>query len=151
MDYEIELTDLPGQPAAVVHAHVEPADLPDFLGPAFEEVMATADQQGRVPAGPPFGRYVPHGDGFEVTADFPLDGPVTTAGRVVPDRLPGGTVATTLHTGGYDEVGAAYTATTAWLADEGLAVTGVPWESYLDGPDVPRPRTRVCVPCGPRS
>ena len=65
--------------------------------------------------------------------------------------LPGGTVATTTHTGRYDEVGDAYAATTAWLLEHDLTVADVPWESYLDAPDVSEPRTRLCVPCGPRS
>jgi effector-binding domain-containing protein len=151
MDYEIELTDLAAQPAAVVHAYVEPAQLPEFFGPAFGEVLAVVGAQARAPVGPPFGRYVPRGDGFDVTAGFPVDGAVAASGRVVPDVLPGGTVATTLHTGRYDEVGDAYAATTAWLLEHDLTVADVPWESYLDAPDVAEPRTRLCVPCGPRS
>jgi effector-binding domain-containing protein len=151
MDYEIELTDLAAQPAAVVHAYVEPPQLPGFFGPAFGDVLAAVAEQGLAPAGPPFGRYVPRGDGFDVTACFPVDGAVAASGRVVPDELPAGTCATTLHTGSYDEVGDAYAAATAWLAQHELTVAGVPWESYLDGPEAPEPRTRVCVPCGPRS
>ena len=114
MGYEIHLIDLPRQPAAVVRAQVAPPDLGEFLGNAFEEVLAVAGHQGRAPAGPPFGRYVPNADGFEVTAGFPVDGEVSASGRVTPDALPGGTVATTLHTGAYDAVAAAYEATTAW-------------------------------------
>ena len=151
MDYEIELTDLAAQPAAVVHAYVEPAQLPEFFGPAFGEVLAVVGAQGLNPVGPPFGRYVPRGDGFDVTAGFPVDAPVAGSGRVVPEVLPGGTVATTTHTGRYDEVGDAYAATTAWLLEHDLTVADVPWESYLDAPDVSEPRTRLCVPCGPRS
>ncbi len=151
MGYEIHLIDLPRQPAAVVRAQVAPPDLGEFLGNAFEEVLAVAGHQGRAPAGPPFGRYVPNADGFEVTAGFPVDGEVSASGRVTPDALPGGTVATTLHTGAYDAVAAAYEATTAWAADHGLTPSGAPWESYLDDPDVAMPRTQVYLPCGPRS
>lgn len=151
MDYEIEVTDLTAQPTAVVKAYVEPAHLPGFFGPAFGEVMAVVGQQGRAVTGPPFGRYVPKDGGFDVTAGFPVDAAVTASGRVLPDELPGGSVATTMHTGGYDAVAAAYEAATSWLEQHDLAVTDVPWESYLDGPEVPEPRTRVCVPCGPKA
>lgn len=151
MAYEIQLTDLSPQPAAVVRAHVAPPELPEFLGHAFEEVLAVVDEQGRTPAGPPFGRYVADEQGFEATVGFPVDGPVSASGRVAPDELPGGTVATTLHTGPYAEVGAAYDAATGWVAEHGLTASGTPWESYLDDPDVPLPRTEVHLPCSARS
>ena len=151
MGYEIHLTDLSPQPAAVIRAQVAPPDLPEFLGRAFEEVLAVVGQQGLAPAGPPFGRYVPSGERFEVTVGFPVDAEVSASGRVTPDELPGGTVAATMHTGAYDAVGAAYDATTDWVADHGLTTSGTPWESYLDGPDVPMPRTLVQLPCEARS
>lgn len=151
MDHEISLTDLPRQPAAVVRARVALRDLPEFFGRAFGEVLAVVGEQGLAPAGPPFGRFVTSGDDFQVTAGFPLDRPVTPAGRVAPDELPGGTAATTIHTGSYDGVGAAYRATTDWLAGHGFTASGAPWECYLDGPDVPLPRTQVFVPCEPTS
>lgn len=147
MGYEIQLTDLSRRPTAVVRAQVAPADLTDFLGGAFEEVLAVVGRQGRSPAGPPFGRYVLHDGAFDATVGFPVDGEVAASGRVTPDELPGGTAATTLHTGPYDQVGAAYDALTAWLPEHGLTASGVPWESYLDGPDVPVPRTAVHLPC----
>jgi effector-binding domain-containing protein len=86
---------------------------------------------------------------FQVEAGFPVGQSVTAAGRVAPDELPGGTVAYTIHTGGYDGVGAAYAAATDWMADNGFVVSGKAWERYLDGPGVPEPRTEVFVPCQP--
>lgn len=147
MGYEIHLIDLSRQPAAVVRAQVAPPDLGEFLGNAFEEVLAVAGHQGRAPAGPPFGRYVPNADGFEVTAGFPVDGEVSPSGRVTADALPGGTVATTLHTGAYDAVAAAYEAAEKYVVDNGFEPAGAPWELYLDAPDVAEPRTEVFVPC----
>ena len=43
----------------------------------------------------------------------------------------------------------AYEAAISWLTDEGCVVTAAPWECYLDGPEVPEPRTEVFVPCEP--
>jgi effector-binding domain-containing protein len=149
--YDIEVKDLEPQPVAVVRGHVAPEDIESFLGGVFEEVATTAGQQGLEVVGPPFGRWTPRDGGFDATAGFPLTGRVEARGRVEPDELPGGTVARTLHSGPYDAVGAAYAATFEWLAGHGLEVTGEPWESYLDGPDVAQPRTRVCVPCSPRT
>lgn len=147
MGHEIRLVDLPHRSTAVVRAHVMPSGMADFFAKAFEEVLGVLDAQGLAPTGPPFARHLPRGDGFEVTAGFPVDRAVRPSGHVLPDELPGGPVATTLHTGAYDAVGAAYTETTDWLEAHGLTATDAPWEAYLDGPEVPQPRTQLFVPC----
>lgn len=149
MGTDTELVELSRRPAAVVRAHVRPAGLADFFAGAFEEVLDVVDEQGLVPTGPPFARHLVAGDGFDVTAGFPVDGAVLPSGRVLPDGLPGGTAATTMHVGAYDALGATYAETTRWLAEHGLRPEGTPWEVHLDGPSVPRPRTRVVVPCRP--
>lgn len=145
---DVELRTLPPQPVAVVRGDVRLEDLPSFLGGAFEEVATTLARQGLSPVGPPLGRYVPKPDGsFEVEAGFPVGHPVTGAGRVEPDRLPGGTVARVLYRGDYAGVGEAYASATEWVGAHGYRVSGQSWECYLDEPDVPEPRTEVFVPC----
>jgi effector-binding domain-containing protein len=147
MEYAVTLEQRPEQPAAVVRGHVTVEELPAFLGGAFGEVAAALGAQHLVPAGPPFGRYRLVDGGFDVEAGFPSSGPVSAAGRVEPAELPGGPVATTMHVGSYDDVGAAYQAVTDWVEAAGYVVVGDPWECYLDGPEVPEPRTTVCFPC----
>jgi effector-binding domain-containing protein len=149
MTYEVELVQLQPQVSAVVRAHVSVEDIPDFLGDAFEEVLRTLSAQGLAVAGPPFGRYVPVGDGFDVQAGFPSTGVVVPAGRVVAGELPGGPAARVLHTGDYEAVAAAYKAASEWALAHGHAATGPPWECYLDEPDVAAPRTVVYLPCRP--
>lgn len=149
MTYDVHLAEVRTQPTAVVRAHVQADDIADFLAGAFAEVMAVLERQQLAPVGPPFGRYTVGDDGFEVESGFPTSGAVAPSGRVVPSELPGGTVATTLHAGAYDQVGDAYEAATSWLTEHGMVASGVPWEAYLDGPDVAEPRTEVFVPCRP--
>lgn len=147
MTYEVELADLSPQPAAVVRDHVEAAGLPAFLGEAFGEVMRVLSEQHLSPAGPPFGRYRPTDGGFDVEVGFPATGTVAPAGRVTSAVLPGGPAARALHRGDYGQVGAAYEAAAGWLRDNGYVPAGEAWESYLDGPGVPEPRTLVYMPC----
>ena len=148
MRYETQFVDLQAQHTAVVRGHVKTEELPDFLGPAFGEVINVLDKQGLHPTGAPFGRYRPmEGGEFDVVVGFPCSGVVEPTGRVEQDELPGGRVARTLHVGAYGDVGAAYEATMSWLTDEGCVTAGEPWECYLDGPEVPEPRTEVFVPC----
>jgi len=149
--YEVELVELSPQPAAVVRGHATIADIPGFLTGAFGEVIETLSGQGLAPAGPPFGRYVPDGDGFEVEAGFPATGVVTAAGRVHGTELPAGPAARVLHRGDYGGVAAAYEAVTEWVTAHGYVATAPPWESYLDDPGVAEPRTVVHLPCRDRS
>lgn len=133
--------------AAVVRGHVTPAELPGFLSAAYTDVLQVLAEQHRVPAGPPFARYRESGDGFEVEAGFPSDGPPEPSGRVVPLVLPGGPAVTALHHGSYESVGETYDALTRWLTAHGHRPAGDAWESYLDEPGVPQPRTAVHLPC----
>jgi effector-binding domain-containing protein len=147
--HEIDLVELTAQPAAVVRGHVAAPGLPEFLSAAFADVLRALAEQGLEPAGPPFGRYSPHDDGFAVEAGFPATGAVRPSGRVWGIELPGGTAAQVLHRGDYATVATAYGALEQWLADHGYVHAGRPWESYLDGPDVPEARTVVTIPCQP--
>ena len=150
MTYDIEFVELPHQDTAVVCGHLTTEQIASFVGPAFGEVIDVLGLQGLHPTGAPFGRYRPTGEGeFDVELGFPCSGVVVPSGRVGPAELPGGQAARTLHVGSYGDVGAAYEAVTARLAAEGRAITGAPWECYLDGPEVPEPRTEVFFPCAP--
>ena len=147
MTYEVELVELQAQPVAVVRGHVLEEDVPAFLGGTFADVLERLADQGLAPVGPPFGRYVPAGDGFDVEAGFPATGAVTPAGRVEAGELSGGPAARVLHRGDYRGVAAAYQAVVGWAAAHGYRATAPPWESYLDGPEVAEPRTVVYLPC----
>lgn len=147
MAYEVEAAELQPQQTAVVRGHVEVDEIPGFLAGVFGEVIQTLSAQGLAASGPPFSRYGPTGDGFDVEAGFPSSGPVRPQGRVVAGELPGGSVARVQHTGDYAGVALAYDAAMQWVAAQGLTPAGPPWESYLDGPEVAQPRTVVCVPC----
>ena len=144
MAYEISIVELPEQDVAVVRGHVAVDGIGEFLGGAFGEIMGALD--GVHIVGPPFARYAMPDEGFDVMAGFPVSGPVPTSGRVEADRLPGGPAATTMHVGSYEAVAAAFEAVQGWVAENGYVVAGDPWESYLDEPDVPDPRTLVTFP-----
>lgn len=148
MRYETQFVDLQAQHVAVVRGRVDPEEMKDFLGGAFGEVISVLDEQGLHPTGAPFGRYrMAEEGGFEVEVGFPCNDVVKPQGRVEASELPGGRVARTMHVGAYDQVGNAYEAAVRWLTDEGYVTVGAPWECYLDGPEVPEPRTEVFVPC----
>jgi effector-binding domain-containing protein len=53
-------------------------------------------------------------------------------GDVVASALPGGRVASAVHTTGYGDLHVTYDAITAWCAANGHATTGDTWEIYGD-------------------
>lgn len=135
------------QQVAVVCGRMTTGELPAFLGGAFGEVMATVSTQGRRVTGMPFGRYLPQGDGtFDVEAGFPVDAAVVAQGRVEPSTLPAGPAVSVVHRGPYDTVAAAYELLVRSVTESGGRPAGAPWESYLDEPNVPDPRTEVVLP-----
>ena len=119
MTEAVELVDLHAQFTAVVTGHVTLDAIAGFLGSAFGEVMAVLDEQGRAPAGPPFGRWQPRAEGFDAEAGFPTVGPISPAGRVQPQMLPGGLAATAIHRGDYAGIGATYGVLDEWIAGNG--------------------------------
>ncbi len=149
MSYDVQLTEVPSQPTAVVRGHVDDASrIGEFLGRAYGQVHTTLAPTGVQASGPPFGRYRPTDDGgFDIEAGVPTSEVITSTGAVLAAELPGGPCATTTHTGAYDGVGQAYQAVLDWLAQNGRVPADTPWESYLDDPEVTQPRTAVYIPC----
>lgn len=147
MKYDISVISRMPQHAAVVSGQVAHGDIGPFVGQAFGQVMGALAARGLQPDGMPFARFDFEGDGFRVEAGFPTPSAVAD-GEVLHDiELPGGEAATTMHVGGYSEVGHAYAALESWMGANGYESAGAPWESYLDGPEVEQPRTLVTWPC----
>jgi len=146
MTYEVSLEERAEQRVAVLRAQVSHDAIADFMGRAFGAVLAAIGGEAGV-AGPPFARYEFAPEGFMIEAGFPVIDEVPAGSDVEVTSLPGGVVATLMHVGPYDELGGAYGFLEKWLTDHGYAPSGGPWESYLDGPEVERPRTLVSWPC----
>ena len=144
MDSPVRIEERVPQQTAVVVGRVPHDGVGPFIGQALGEVIGAVGEG--VVAGPPFCRIDMDGGEFALEVGFPVQSAIEPTGRVVPSRLPGGEVATVLHVGSYDGVPPAYFAIEQWLSDNGFTAAGRPWEEYLDGPEVPEPRTVVCWP-----
>ena len=72
---------------------------------------------------------------MDLEVGLPVSEPIEPAGRVVPSTIPGGTVATTVHRGRYEDVGRAYRALGEWVQEHGHQTAGPPRETYLVGPE----------------
>jgi effector-binding domain-containing protein len=143
--YDIEVVERHREDAAVIRGRAAHGQVGPFIPEALGELF---DNLGMDPiVGPPFCRIDMMEEEFGLEVGFPVERPVEAIGRIEPSELPGGPVATTMHVGPYDTVASAYFALEAWMREHHYVQTGPPWEAYLDGPEVPQPRTLVCWPC----
>jgi len=118
------------------------------IGPFIGDGFAGLGMAGIAPAGPPAAIYHdPEFTGEQVDVEIFLpvppevSGPLRTpAGRTLQERvLEGGDVVALVHAALYEEIGEAYQALGAAIAERGLRVAGPPRELYLTGPDEPGP------------
>ena len=146
MEYDIEVTTLSDQLAAIVHGEVTANEIGPFIGQGLEKVSAALSQVGALPVGPPFARYDMLGDRFAIDVGFPCGAPSVDGGDVLMTQLPAGLAARTMHIGSYRAVAGAYGALEKWISEHGYQPAGMPWETYLDGPEVMNPRTVITWP-----
>ena len=138
---EITLVDAAPRPTAVVHGRLRPAELPGFVGPAFETVAAAVERQGAHVTGPPFTAYRElDGDEFDVEAGFPVAAQIVPDGPVSPGELPGGPTVEAVHIGPYATLPETYEKIRGWLRLRGLRPASRMWESYLTDPTDPEHR-----------
>jgi len=147
MTYDIHTAQIDSQHAAVLSGTCSTEEVSSFLGTAFERVLAALARAAVPVDGKPFARYDMVEGGFRVEAGFPCPADLDLDGDVHTITLPGGTAAMTTHVGPYVGIAAAYAAIEEWFATSDHRPAGAPWETYLDGPEVPEPRTTVTWPC----
>lgn len=152
---EFKVRLLQPQLTASVRLRVAPEQLGEELGKGLAEVWEAIQAQGVVMGGPPFARYfVYEPQSLDLEAGCPVKSPAAAAGRVGPNRLPGGMAAVGLHLGPYHSLRQTYFELAEWMQARGYEPNDDPWESYLTDPDlVPNPadwETEVIWPVGRR-
>jgi len=151
---EISRTHIAPRTLLGMHAIVAQPRLTEFFGQAFTAVATELANQGEAPAGPPVALYRwESGSLLDVTAGFPVRGPVDETVTAKIAMIPGGDAVEAIHTGPYDSLAGDYAEITEWLRDRGLTPSPVMWEEYLVGPesedDPERWTTRIVFPLQP--
>lgn len=142
MSYSVTKKELTPQPVLVVRRTVKRSEIAATIGEVLSRVFLHAQQNGIAFAGYPLTRYIEVGPGLlTIEPGMPIAAPGASSGDILAETLPGGPVATTMHTGPYEKLPEAYAAIEQWMQAQGLKGTGVPWESYVTDPgDYPDPK-----------
>jgi DNA-binding transcriptional MerR regulator/predicted transcriptional regulator YdeE len=128
-DYDVVLKDVEPQLVAGIRSVI-----PHYgaIGPLFDELYAYLGQHGA--GGLAVG--IDHNTEYkerdpDMEAIAYLTAPVPASDRVRVYTLPGGTVASTIHRGPWEEMSRAYGALMAWLQGSGYTPSGPSRELYL--------------------
>lgn len=133
-----DCVELSSQPMLYVttSCSARPSTIASEVKASLAAVRELLERGGAAPAGRPIISYSNH-DGRLVTieAGYPVaDGDAArAAGRVLAGHTPSGMAATVVHRGGPASLEAARAQLPAEVTRQGGRVTGLTWESYLDG------------------
>jgi effector-binding domain-containing protein len=115
----------------------------------LRQLLTYLEGAGQQSIGPPYARLLSfEAEEAEIEAGVPVDQPIPGEGPIEAGELPGGSVASTVHLGPYNGLGAVHEEITRWMSERGLRASGSPWEVYESPPDEEpaRTRTEVCWP-----
>src|SRR2546430_13339925 len=113
MRYQIELTHSKSIHTAVIRGRVRATELPRFVPAACGEVWSFVRSAGLPKPGRHVALYLGDGQGsVEVGAE--VSAPFPGSERVHCSQLPAGRVATAVHFGPYERLGAAHAAIREW-------------------------------------
>ena len=135
MDYEVMLRTMAASPTAVVAQATTWDEFPRLWRVLLDEVYVFVRGGGTTQTGQNIMLY--RDDVPNVEVGVQVAGPFA-ASAGCPSELPAGRVATTVHRGAYDGLGAAHTAVRAWCVAHEHVLTGTRWEIYGDWRDDPR-------------
>jgi len=124
------------QLTASIHLVVPGPEMPEFMGPAIEELMRTLADQGIKPTGPMFSyHYRMPSDTFDFEVGVPVAQEVKPKGRVRSGHLPAEKVLRTTYHGPYDGLADGWRAFMEQVEQSGHEPRPSFWESYVAGPE----------------
>ena len=152
MTYDVEILEETPRLVAATTMHTNLQRIGDDIGRGFEILMRTLGKEGVSPAGPPLVVYhqmISDAASGDVEICVPVDRAFSGESEVHERILEGGTMATTVHRGPYQDISTAHETLTRWIAEHGHHIAGPPREIYLNDPQTVPPDqllTRVDFP-----
>jgi AraC family transcriptional regulator len=123
------------QPALIIRSRVPREEIAATIGLNLGKIVPYALGAGGALAGQPFARYPEYGSGMiTIEVGMPLVQPVKGSGEIEAFTLPAGLTAVAVHGGPYDKLPETFAAFEKWIAAQGHACAGPPWEVYVTDP-----------------
>ncbi len=146
MPYNCELKTQAPQPVLSVRTHSSAKELPALFGRVYGAIMQYLQELGEQPVGMPFAAYHDMNmENLDIEVGFPVTRKLNGKGEIQPSEFPGGRLASVVHVGPYDQLGAAYAALAQWVSAQGLQSTGVAYELYYTEPETPPQDTKTKI------
>jgi effector-binding domain-containing protein len=151
MDYVCEISHQSAQPSVSIRTRKAVQDLPTEIQRCFGTLAGYLSSNNQCPVEPVYAAYYNMDmSDLDVEIGFGLVAPVPGRGEIAATWLPDADIASTLHVGAYDGIGAGYETLMAFMQQNGRVGTGVAYEYYLNDPSTGEaPRTRIVFPLQP--
>lgn len=142
MPYEIQIEEVQPQLIAATKIHTSLAKIGQDIGAGFGSVVHALGKAEVEPSGAPLIVYhevIDQETDGDIEISVPVAAPFEDDGDVYGRELEGGAVASTTHTGPYEEIAPAYHALTTWISENGHGIAGPPREIYINDPQFVAP------------
>lgn len=155
MPYDVQMTETAPQQVAATKVHTTLSRIASDIQAGFGSLMQALQREGVPPSGAPM---LVHLDVIDEETDgdieicVPISSAISGDSEVYGRELEGGTMASAIHRGPYQEIAPAYHAVTGWISEHGHEIAGPPREIYLNDPQAVPPEellTRVEFPIRP--
>lgn len=149
MEYQIELTDQPGQPVLSMRTRTSVRNLPQELGKAYGAIIQYLNEIGEKPLEAFAAYYNLDMENLDVEMGFLVPKPLPGKGEIKAGEIPAGKQVSCMHKGPYQKMDTAYNAITQWINENGHTPTGVSYEFYYNSPmEVPESEllTKIVFP-----
>lgn len=146
MLYDVQICEVPQQTFAAVRGQANARTIGDRIIALLSEVWDVLKDTGIKQTGHNVVLYSDEAskallrteDEVPIEVGVQIAIPFERTGRVVCAAIPGGTVATVVHLGPYQQLPEAHTTVREWCAEHGHALAGPSWEIYghwVENPD----------------
>ena len=152
MPYDVEIMEETPQLVAATKIHTNLRRIADDIGTGFRSLMQALGRGAISVSGPPLIVYhqeIDEETDGDIEICMPVESAISGDSEVYGRELEGGTMATTVHRGPYQEIAPAYHTLIGWISEHGHEIAGPPREIYLNDPQTVPPEellTRVAFP-----
>ena len=135
MAFIMEIVETSKQPVVAVRTTTAVENLPNIVGPIYDEIVGYIMANKQEPLGPAFIAYYNMDmENLDIKIGFPVATALPGNDRIEAGFIPAGKKATTFHKGSYGDIGVAYQALSEYLVKAGYEATGVAYEYYYNSP-----------------